>query len=83
MLELFDGARSLRPLLGGAMGFLAWVELLPHSSPNHPPHVSLSREAILAYAGFVVDGAVLSSPFTGVEYWAFWPGRSCCWGCYT
>jgi hypothetical protein len=69
------GRRSLHPLLGGVLGFLAWAEsplglYKIHSctipgSPNHPPHASLSRGVILAYAGVVVGGAALPSPFTG------------------
>jgi hypothetical protein len=71
-----DGARFLRPLLGRStgpfgLGGVAAGAAVPSFRPNHPPHASLSREALLAYAGFVVDGAALSSPFTGAEYWAF------------
>jgi hypothetical protein len=71
-----DGARFLRPLLGRStgpfgLGGVAAGAAVPSFRPNHPPRASLSREVFLAYAGFVVDGVVLSSPFTGAESWAF------------
>jgi hypothetical protein len=54
-----------------SLGGVAAGVPMPSFSPIHPLRASLSREVILAYAGCVVDGAALSSPFTEAEYWAF------------